>query len=115
MNKKLVSLLIAGTLTSTAWAMAPNTDLNLMPYPQTVELKQGNIVIDKDFSIFIKGYNSERVDATAKRFITRLERQTGLPTLNWQAESASDATLVIDIDDAPKARFRISTLMSLTP
>ncbi|MGR5286098.1 family 20 glycosylhydrolase [Vibrio maritimus] len=103
MNKKLVSLLIVGTLTSTAWAMAPNTDLNLMPYPQTVELRQGAVVIDKDFSIFIKGFNSERVEATAKRFVNRLERQTGLPTLNWQAGSASEATLVIDIDQAPKS------------
>ncbi|MFC5079451.1 Beta-hexosaminidase [Vibrio thalassae] len=104
MKKSILSLLVAGSLTTTAvWAKAPNTDLNLMPYPQSVELGQGNVILDQDFSIYIKGFNSDRVDYTAKRFIERLERQTGLPTLNWRAESEDDATLVIDIQSAAKS------------
>ncbi|MGF1777693.1 family 20 glycosylhydrolase [Vibrio nomapromontoriensis] len=103
MKKNVLSLLVAGSLMSaTAWAAAPNTDLNLMPYPQSVELGTGQVELTKDFSIYIKGYRSERVDFTAKRFIERLERQTGLPTLNWNADSESSATFVIDIADAPQ-------------
>ncbi|OIN24258.1 family 20 glycosylhydrolase [Vibrio barjaei] len=107
MKKSILSLLVAGSLTTTAaWAMAPNTDLNLMPYPQSVELGQGSVTLDKDFSIYIKGFNSDRVEYTAKRFVERLERQTGLPTLNWQAESEDEATLIIDIQSPAKSEVQ---------
>ena len=36
----------------------------------------------------------------------RLYRQTGLPMLNWHAESEKDATLVIDIRNAPKSEVQ---------
>ncbi|NOH30228.1 family 20 glycosylhydrolase [Vibrio mediterranei] len=107
MKKSILSLLIAGSLTTTAaWAMAPNTDLNLMPYPQSVELGQGSVTLDKDFSIYIKGFNSDRVEYTAKRFVERLERQTGLPTLNWRAHSEDEATLIIDIQSPAKSEVQ---------
>lgn len=102
MKKSTLTLLISGLLTTNAMAMAPNTDLNLMPYPQEVELGSGKVELDKDFSIYIKGYDSERVQFNAKRTMERLYRQTGLPMLHWQAESEKEATLVIDIDSAPK-------------
>lgn len=102
MKKSTLTLLISGLLTTNAMAMAPNTDLNLMPYPQEVELGNGKVELDKDFSIYIKGYDSERVQFNAKRTMERLYRQTGLPMLHWQAESEKEATLVIDIDSAPK-------------
>lgn len=102
MKRTTLTLLISGLLTTNAMAMAPNTDLNLMPYPQEVELGSGKVELDKDFSIYIKGYDSERVQFNAKRTMERLYRQTGLPMLHWQAESENEATLVIDIDSAPK-------------
>lgn len=39
MNKGTLALLISGLITipTAAMAMTPNTDLNLMPYPQNVE------------------------------------------------------------------------------
>ncbi|MFH0273562.1 family 20 glycosylhydrolase [Vibrio jasicida] len=108
MNKGTLALLISGLITipTAAMAMTPNTDLNLMPYPQNVELGQGKITLDKSFSIYIKGYDSPRVQFNAKRTMDRLYRQTGLPMLNWHAESEKDATLVIDIRNAPKSEVQ---------
>ncbi|WP_159737685.1 beta-N-acetylhexosaminidase [Vibrio atypicus] len=103
MKKATLALLISGLMAApTTMAMAPNTDLNLMPYPQEVALGSGKVELNKDFSIFIKGYDSERVQFNAKRTMERLYRQTGLPMLHWQAESEKEATLVIDIRKAPK-------------
>lgn len=108
MNKGTLVLLILGLITipTAAMAMTPNTDLNLMPYPQNVELGQGKISLDKSFSIYIKGYDSPRVQFNIKRTMERLYRQTGLPMLNWHAESEKDATLVIDIRNAPKSEVQ---------
>ncbi|WP_186175536.1 beta-N-acetylhexosaminidase [Vibrio jasicida] len=108
MNKGTLALLISGLITipTAAMAMTPNTDLNLMPYPQNVELGQGKITLDKSFSIYIKGYDSPRVQFNAKRTMDRLYRQTGLPMLNWHAESEKDATLVIDIRNAAKSEVQ---------
>ncbi|GAM53996.1 beta-hexosaminidase [Vibrio ishigakensis] len=107
MKKTLLSLLISGAVISPmASAMAPNTDLNLMPYPQSVELESGQVTVDGNFKVFIKGFNSDRVEFTAKRFIERLERQTGVPILDWQVDNAKDANLIIDIEAAPKAEIQ---------
>ncbi|WP_434529495.1 beta-N-acetylhexosaminidase [Vibrio sp. K4] len=108
MNKGTLALLISGLITipTAAMAMTPNPDLNLMPYPQNVELGQGKITLDKSFSIYIKGYDSPRVQFNAKRTMDRLYRQTGLPMLNWHAESEKDATLVINIRNAPKSEVQ---------
>lgn len=108
MNKGTLALLISGLISipTAAMAMTPNNDLNLMPYPQNVELGQGKVTLDKSFSIYIKGYDSPRVQFNAKRTMDRLYRQTGLPMLNWHAESEKDATLVIDIRNAPKSEVQ---------
>ncbi|ERM62605.1 beta-N-acetylhexosaminidase [Vibrio mimicus CAIM 1883] len=90
----------------TSMAMAPNTDLVLMPYPQSVTLQEGKVALDQNFSIFIKGYDSPRVAFNAKRTMERLYRQTGLPMLNWQAKSEKEATLVIDIANAPSSAIQ---------
>ena len=105
MYKGTLALLISSifTLPTAAIAMTPNSDLNLMPYPQNVALKEGKVTLDKSFSIYIKGYNSPRVQFNTKRVMERLYRQTGLPMLNWQAQSEQDATLVINIHHRPKS------------
>ncbi|MDN2480925.1 family 20 glycosylhydrolase [Vibrio agarivorans] len=103
MKIKLLSAIVSTTLlTPLALAMAPNTHLNLMPYPQTVELQAGAIEVDGNFKVFIKGYRSPRVEYTAKRFIERLERQTGIPILDWQVQDPKQANLIIDIERAPR-------------
>ncbi|ENM5910949.1 family 20 glycosylhydrolase [Vibrio mimicus] len=107
MNKATLALLISGMMMApTSMAMAPNTDLVLMPYPQSVTLQEGKVALDQNFSIFIKGYDSSRVAFNAKRTMERLYRQTGLPMLNWQAKSEKEATLVIDIANAPSSAIQ---------
>ncbi|ENM5789924.1 family 20 glycosylhydrolase [Vibrio mimicus] len=107
MNKATLALLISGMMMApTSMAMAPNTDLVLMPYPQSVTLQEGKVALDQNFSIFIKGYDSPRVAFNAKRTMERLYRQTGLPMLNWQAKSEKEATLVIDIANAPSSTIQ---------
>ncbi|NAX21542.1 beta-N-acetylhexosaminidase [Vibrio sp. V39_P1S14PM300] len=107
MNKGTLALLISGLLTIPAtMAKTPNSDLNLMPYPKKVALGQGKIPLNSAFSIYIKGYDSPRVQFNAKRIMDRLYRQTGVPMLNWQAKSENDATLVIDIRHAPKTEVQ---------
>lgn len=107
MNKATLALLISGMMMApTSMAMAPNTDLVLMPYPQSVTLQEGKVALDQNFSIFIKGYDSPRVAFNAKRTMERLYRQTGLPMLNWQAKSEKEATLVIDIANAPSSAIQ---------
>ncbi|ENM5842324.1 family 20 glycosylhydrolase [Vibrio mimicus] len=107
MNKATLALLISGMMMApTSMAMAPNTDLVLMPYPQSVTLQEGKVALDQNFSIFIKGYDSPRVAFNAKRTMERLYHQTGLPMLNWQAKSEKEATLVIDIANAPSSAIQ---------
>ncbi|WP_036823887.1 beta-N-acetylhexosaminidase family protein, partial [Photobacterium sanctipauli] len=108
MKKTILSALIMGAMMSPAVTLAgaPNTDLNLMPYPHSVELSEGRVNIDSQFNVFVKGFTSDRVDFTANRLIKRLERQTGVPMLTWQAESEDDAVLVIDIKQAPKTEVQ---------
>ncbi len=55
MKKTILSLLISGSVVSPmALAMAPNTDLNLMPYPQAVELNQAKVKVDGNFKVYIR-------------------------------------------------------------
>ncbi|MGF1699409.1 beta-N-acetylhexosaminidase [Photobacterium makurazakiensis] len=107
MKKKILSALVMGAILSPAvLAGAPNTDLNLMPYPHSVELSEGRVNIDHNFNIYLKGFSSERVDFTAKRLLKRLERQTGVPMLSPTAESEADAVLVIDIKQPAKTEVQ---------
>jgi len=106
-KKKILPLVIAATVLSPfLMAEAPNTALNLMPYPQQVEQHNSSIQLNSDFTVFIKGFQSDRVSLTAKRFIDRLERQTGMPILDWQTSDASSADLIIDIQRGPKTKIQ---------
>lgn len=111
MKKSILSLVIASTIfTSSAFALAPNTDLALMPYPQEVKLLEGKVEINQDFSVFVKGYSSERIVKLSQRVIDRVQKQTGLLLKSPIAESAEEATLVIDVTD--KAKFLVQSIES---
>lgn len=106
MKKTILPVMMMGMCAASAMAgvtgNAPNTDLNLMPYPQSVELHQGRIAITSDFKVYIQGYQSERITFTAQRLIDRLARQTGLPLLSPFASQASEATVIIEVKEAAK-------------
>ena len=91
-------------------SFAPNTNLQLMPYPQQVTLLKGHIEINQGFSVFIKGYNSERIIKLSERVIDRLQKQTGLLLKSAIAKSEGQATLIINIDQ--KEQFEVQGLKS---
>ena len=84
MGRKLVlTLVLAG--------LARAAELPLMPMPRKVTPAQGELKIDSSFGVVTNGYSDFRLDAAVKRFLTRVERQTG------QALVKSDRpTLAID-------------------
>ena len=107
MKKTLLALTVSSLVFSaSSFSSAPNTDLNLMPYPQSVELKSGQLAITNNFSIYIDGYKSERIQQLAQRIIQRMEAQTGLPLLTPFATSKKEATLIIDVDSAAENKIQ---------
>lgn len=111
MKKSILSLIIASTLvTGNVMAASPNTDLQLMPYPQQVTLLKGNIEINQNFSVFIKGYSSERITKLSDRVIDRVQKQTGLLLRAPIATSEKDATFIIDVEK--KAQFKVQGIKS---
>lgn len=53
-------------------------DLNLMPYPKNVELKEGEFRLTKKFILSVTGNPDNRVYSGATRFLRRLDGRTGL-------------------------------------
>lgn len=52
--------------------------LNIMPYPQSVELKKGKFELDAGFTLSLEGATSERLEFGASRWLRRLDERTGL-------------------------------------
>lgn len=105
-RKTLVILLSTLMVAPMTKADAPNTQLNLMPYPYQVSLQEGRLTLDESFSLYVKTFHSPQVDYNLQRMINRLYRQTGLPMLNWQAASEEHATLIVDISQGPNSKIQ---------
>ncbi|MTH15350.1 family 20 glycosylhydrolase [Flavobacterium sp. LC2016-01] len=73
--KYLLVLLFAG-LTSNA--QIQKEQLNLMPWPQSVVLNDGNFALTKNFKVNITGNPNPRVFGGVTRFLRRLDGRTGL-------------------------------------
>ena len=75
--------------------------LNLMPRPATVEAGNGALRIDASFGVAFIGYNEARLDSAGQRFLTQLQKQTGLLIANKPVDPAK-AKLVVHTDRASK-------------
>ncbi|KIQ21062.1 beta-N-acetylhexosaminidase [Flavobacterium sp. MEB061] len=73
--KYLLVLLLAG-LTSTA--QIKKEQLNLMPWPQSVVLNDGNFALTKNFKVNITGNPNPRIFGGVTRFLRRLDGRTGI-------------------------------------
>jgi len=73
--KYLLALLLAG-LTSTA--QIQKDQLNLMPWPQSVVLNDGNFALTKNFKVNITGNPNPRIFGGVTRFLRRLDGRTGI-------------------------------------
>jgi hexosaminidase len=73
----MLRALLISTVLTRAWA-AP---LPLMPEPARVAVTGGRLSIGAGFRAGIEGYSDARLQAAVARFLTRIERQTGVPQL----------------------------------
>ena len=75
--------------------------LNLMPQPASVKQGTGALPIDANFTIAFTGHTEPRLGRAAERFLTQLQRQTGLLPFKRMQDPAK-ATLVVHTDHASK-------------
>jgi hexosaminidase len=75
--------------------------LNLMPWPSSVQQGSGELRIDATFSVALTGHTEPRLDHAVARFLTQLNRETAFPNLAKGATSGK-ATLTIHTDHAGK-------------
>ncbi len=75
--------------------------LNLMPYPASVQLGSGSLRVDASFSVALTGHTEARLDRAVQRFQQQLFRQTAIP-FALKASSSPKAALVIHTEHASK-------------
>lgn len=95
MNKPL--LLITCLLISVC-AFAQTEQLPLMPYPQKVEVKQGQFVVGETLTFALQGKKSASIDKLVKALSTRIQQQTGR-SVRLKKASRAQAQLLIGVDD----------------
>jgi len=59
-------------------AQVKTEELNLMPWPQSINLTASNFTINKDFKVNITGNPNPRIFARTTQFLRRLDGRTGL-------------------------------------
>src|ERR1700676_925468 len=77
------------------YVVAAQQAVNLMPLPAKVQLGNGRLVIDTNFSVSIAGHHEPRLDRAGELFLIRLPRQTGMPLIDMKITDSPTATLVI--------------------
>ncbi|MCD0468597.1 beta-N-acetylhexosaminidase [Flavobacterium sp. JAS] len=73
--KYLLVLLLAGVTSS---AQIQKEQLNLMPWPQSVVVNDGNFALNKNFKVNITGNPNPRIFSGVTRFLRRLDGRTGI-------------------------------------
>jgi hexosaminidase len=73
--KYLLVLLLAGLTSS---AQIQKEQLNLMPWPQSIVLNDGNFTLTKNFKVNITGNPNPRIFGGVTRFLRRLDGRTGI-------------------------------------
>ena len=89
----VVCLALSSVFTSFA---QDNSELDVMPLPQKVQMGTGQFVLDASFTVGIDGAKDTRIEHAAERFISRLCQQTQIP-LSTRIGTAN-ATFVIHAD-----------------
>ncbi|OXA85531.1 beta-N-acetylhexosaminidase [Flavobacterium hercynium] len=73
--KYILVLLFTGLIAS---AQSPKEQLNLMPWPQSVAVNEGNFTLSKNFEVNITGNPNPRIFGGVTRFLRRLDGRTGI-------------------------------------
>ena len=69
----------------------------LMPYPESIESRDGNFIITNDFNIYLE--NSNASEEYHHNFIRRLSKQTGISIKSPFTKDKQQASLIINLKD----------------
>ncbi|WP_264538278.1 beta-N-acetylhexosaminidase [Flavobacterium sp. N1736] len=98
--KYLLVLLLAGVTSS---AQIQKEQLNLMPWPQSVVLNDGNFALNKNFKVNITGNPNPRIFGGVTRFLRRLDGRTGI---------FFQQGFITKLNEAPDAELQINCTKS---
>jgi hexosaminidase len=94
--KYIIVLLFSGVMAS---AQVKTEALNLMPWPQNINVTEGSFILNKNFKINITGTPNSRIFAGATRFLRRLDGRTGM---------FFEQAFVTKINENPTAQLQIN-------
>jgi hexosaminidase len=80
-------------------AQTKTDDLNLMPWPQKIDLQGGSFALTKNFKVNITGNPNSRIFIGATQFVRRLDGRTGL---------FLEQAFLTKINEAPEAQLQIN-------
>jgi hexosaminidase len=78
------------------------TELNVMPLPSKVQMGAGSLKIDGSFTVQFAGYREARLERAGQRFMTQLNRETGV-VFTPQAADSKAGCLVVTTEHESKA------------
>jgi hexosaminidase len=96
-----MTLVFAGLIYALPLEAQTQPQLNLMPWPSSVQAGGGSLRVDASFSVAVTGHTEPRLDRAVQRFLQQLSRQTAVSSFT-RGPAASKATLVIRTDHAGK-------------
>jgi hexosaminidase len=94
--KYIIALLFSGVIAS---AQVKTEALDLMPWPQNINVTEGSFILNKNFKINITGAPNSRIFAGATRFLRRLDGRTGM---------FFEQSFVTKINENPTAQLQIN-------
>jgi len=90
-------LFVLTVLLQTAFVAAQvQPQLNLMPMPSSVQMAEGQMLVDGSFSVAVTGFHDASLDRGVQRFVAQLSRQTGIPFPPKPASTSSTLTIHTD-------------------
>ncbi len=99
-QRRLLVLLLLMPLA--VWAQDAKPRHNLMPVPASLQFREGRLGITEQFAVGVRGHNDARLQAGIERMARRLDARTGLTFKRGLAQAATQATLVINCQNAGK-------------
>ncbi len=109
-NRKVIRLLVffVFIISFTVYSQDGINKLNLMPWPQKVQLMGGEYRLDSTFTIMINGNPAARLYSYASRILRRLSGRTGLffsQDYITPETKIANASLVISVEKPGKVRL----------
>lgn len=93
---------IASSLLVPIAAAQRQPELNLMPVPSSIQTGDGQLTIDRSFSVAVAGLADASLKRGVQRFVAELSKQTGMP-LTHKLGGSTSPTLLIRADHGRKA------------